>query len=86
MLVNPAYTSQIDSRTGLLQGKRRWDRFYGLDGVVLDADTNAARNILARLYDDEITLAERSNDCSGTKRDGGDSSTRTRVRRSAQAA
>jgi len=56
VLVNPAYTSQIDSRTGLLQGARRWDRFYGLDGVVLDADTNAARNILARLYDDEITL------------------------------
>ncbi len=55
VLVNPAYTSQIDSRTGLLQGTRRWDRFYGLDGVVLDADTNAARNILARLYDDEIT-------------------------------
>ena len=51
-----ACESQIDSRTGLLQGKRRWDRFYGLDGVVLDADTNAARNILARLYDDEITL------------------------------
>ena len=56
MLVNPAYTSQIDSRTGLLQGTRRGDRFYGLDGVVLDADTNAARNILQRMYDDEITL------------------------------
>ena len=56
VLVNPAYTSQIDSRTGLLQGQRRWDRFYGLDGVVLDADTNAARNILARMYDEEITL------------------------------
>ena len=56
VLVNPANTSQIDSRTGLLQGKRNWDRFYGLDGVVLDADTNAARNILARMYDDEITL------------------------------
>ncbi|MYC64578.1 MAG: transposase, partial [Caldilineaceae bacterium SB0661_bin_34] len=55
-LVNPAYTSQIDSRTGLLQGTRRWDRFYCLDGVVLDADTNAACNILARLYDEEITL------------------------------
>ncbi len=50
MLVNPAYTSQIDSCTGLLQGTRRGDRFYGLDGVVLDADTNAARNILQRLY------------------------------------
>ena len=56
VLVNPAYTSQIDSRTGLLQGARRWDRFYGLDGVVLDAAPNAARKILARLYDDEITL------------------------------
>ncbi|MCY4520588.1 MAG: zinc ribbon domain-containing protein, partial [Caldilineaceae bacterium] len=55
-LVNPAYTSQIDSRTGLLQGRRRWDRFYCLDGVVLDADANAACNILARLYDEEITL------------------------------
>ncbi len=56
VLVNPAYTSQIDSRTGLLQGTRRGDRFYGLDGVVLDADTNAARNILQRMYDDGITL------------------------------
>ena len=55
-LVNPAYTSQIDSRTGLLQGTRRRDRFYCLDGVVLDADANAACNILARLCDDEITL------------------------------
>ncbi|MDE0670317.1 MAG: hypothetical protein OXH72_01040, partial [Caldilineaceae bacterium] len=26
------------------------------DGVVLDADVNAACNILARLYDEEITL------------------------------
>ena len=56
VLVNPAYTSQIDSRTGLLQGTRRVDRFHGLDGVVLDADTNAARNILQRMYDDGITL------------------------------
>ena len=55
-LVNPAYTSQIDSRTGLLQGKRRGDRFHGWDGVVLDADTNAARNILQRMYDDGIDL------------------------------
>ncbi|MYC64495.1 MAG: transposase [Caldilineaceae bacterium SB0661_bin_34] len=55
-LVNPAYTSQIDSRTGLLQGRRQWDRFYCCDGAVLDADANAACNILARLYDDEITL------------------------------
>ena len=54
--VNPAYTSQVDSRTGLLQGTRQWDRFYCLDGAVLDADVNAACNILARLYDEEITL------------------------------
>ncbi|MCE2468836.1 MAG: hypothetical protein J4G06_12600, partial [Caldilineaceae bacterium] len=27
------------------------------DGVVLDADANAACNILARLYDEEITLS-----------------------------
>ena len=54
--VNPACASPIDSRTGLLQGTRRGDRSCGLDGVVLDADTNAARNILARLYDDGITL------------------------------
>jgi len=39
-----------------LQGIRRWDRFYCCDGVVLDADTNAACNILARLYDEEIAL------------------------------
>ena len=55
-LVNPAYTSQIDSRTGLLQGRRQWDRFHCIDGVVLDADANAACNIPARLYDEEITL------------------------------
>ena len=56
VLVDPACTSQIDSRTGLLQGRRRWDRCYCLDGVVLDADVNAACNIPARLYDEEITL------------------------------
>ncbi len=50
VLVNLAYASPIDSRTGLLQGTRRGDRCYGLDGVVLDADTNAACK--ARLYDD----------------------------------
>lgn len=35
--VNPASTSQIDSWTGLLQGHRRRDWYYCLDGVVLDA-------------------------------------------------
>ena len=52
-MVNPAGTLQIAYRTGLLQGTRRWDRVYFLDGVVLD---DAACNIPARLYDDESTL------------------------------
>ena len=55
-MVNPACTSQIDSRTGLLQGQRKGDRFHCIDGVVMEADANAACNIPARLYDDEITL------------------------------
>jgi IS605 OrfB family transposase len=54
VLVNPAYTSQIDSRNGCLLGKRQGDRFYCFDGVVLQADQNAARNVLARLTDPEI--------------------------------
>lgn len=56
VLVNPAYISQTDSRTGLWQGYRRWDRFHCRDGAVLDADTNAACNIPARLYDSAIAL------------------------------
>ncbi len=54
VVVNPAYTSQMDSRTGCLDGKRQGDRFYCSDGVVLQADQNAARNVLARLYDPDI--------------------------------
>ncbi len=54
MLVSPAYTSQIDSRNGLLLGSRRGDQFHCFDGVVLQADENAARNVLARLCDPEI--------------------------------
>ena len=80
-LVNPACTSQIDSRTGLLQGRRCRDRFHCLDGVVPDADAKAACNIPARLYDDEITLytpygdvkallAERTRTAVGTARPG----------------
>ena len=80
-LVNSACTSQIDSRTGLLQGARRRNRFYRSDRVVLDAATNAACNIPARLYDEEITLympyrevrallAERTRTVVGTARPG----------------
>ena len=52
--VNAAYTSQIDSTNGTLTGKRCGDRFYRENGDVLQADINAARNVLARLYDSEI--------------------------------
>ena len=87
--VNPACTSPIDSRTGLLQGTRRGDRCCGLDGVVLDADTKAARNILARLYDDGITLytppRESQTPAPGSNWDtGGDCPPRTRARRTAR--
>lgn len=54
VLVNPAYTSQIDHRNGCLLGKRSGDRFNCFDGVVLQADENAARNVKARLFDPEI--------------------------------
>ena len=55
--VNAAYTSQGDSRYNCaLVGKRIGNSFIGFDEVVLDADVNAALNILARLYDQEINL------------------------------
>jgi len=54
VLVNGAYTSQMDSRFGVLLGKRSGDSFHCFDGVVLQADENAAQNVLARLYDQEI--------------------------------
>ncbi|NET83892.1 MAG: transposase [Moorea sp. SIO1F2] len=53
--VQPSYTSQIDSRNGTLLGKRTGDNFTGFDGVVLQADYNAAKNILVRGTDKEIT-------------------------------
>lgn len=46
--VSPAYTSQIDSRTNKKDGKRQGCRYYCSDGVVLDADWNAAINICKR--------------------------------------
>ncbi len=54
VLVNGAYTSQMDSTTGRLQGRRVGDKFYRVTGDVLQADHNAARNVLARLADPEI--------------------------------
>lgn len=56
VFVNAAYTSQGDHRyDSALTGRRNGDTFTGHDGVVLDADENAAKNIKARMYDDEIT-------------------------------
>lgn len=46
--VNPRYTSQLDHRTGKIDGIRRGRRYYGADGVVLDSDQNAAINIVLR--------------------------------------
>lgn len=53
--VNAAYTSQADCRYGVLLGERKADSFHCFDGVVLQSDINAARNILARKDDAEIT-------------------------------
>ena len=53
-LINPAYTSQVDSRNGTLLGRRDGDRFFTFDGEVLQADSNASTNILHRLTDTEI--------------------------------
>ncbi|NEQ84950.1 MAG: transposase [Moorea sp. SIO2I5] len=53
--VQPSYTSQVDSVTGTLLGKRNGDSFTRFNGVVLQADHNAAKNILARGTDFEIT-------------------------------
>ena len=55
-LVNASYTSQCDSFLhGLLIGTRKGDRFYRFNGEVVQADWNGARNVLARLNDNEIS-------------------------------
>ena len=46
--VSPTYTSQTDSRTGKRDGERRGRRYICSDGIVLDADWNAAVNIALR--------------------------------------
>lgn len=56
VLVNGAYTSQMDSTTGLLEGKRVGDTFYRANGDVLQSDHNATLNVLARLDDPDIKL------------------------------
>lgn len=54
-VVNPAFTSQMCSQTGALLGQRNGDRFTCFTGVVIQADKNAAKNILYRGSDSEIT-------------------------------
>jgi DNA-binding transcriptional MerR regulator len=54
-LVNAAYTSQVDPRTGLL-AVRAGDRLHLPGGVVMQADHAAAINILARDTDPDIGL------------------------------
>ena len=46
--VNPFETSQRDNRTGKKDGMRKGARYYAKDGVVFDADCNAAINIAKR--------------------------------------
>ncbi|MBR8830605.1 MAG: hypothetical protein N5P05_003864 [Chroococcopsis gigantea SAG 12.99] len=54
-VVNPAYTSQLDSLLGVLLGARRGDKFIRISGDVIQADYNASLNIRARSADTEIT-------------------------------
>lgn len=53
-IVNPAYTSQVDYLTGTLLGTRKGNCFIRYTGEVIQADYNAAQNILARVNDKEI--------------------------------
>lgn len=46
--VSPSYTSQTDCRSGMRDGKRLGCHYYCKDGVVFDADWNAAANIAMR--------------------------------------
>ena len=53
-LVNCAYTSQIDSKTCHLEGRRVGDKFYHANGDVSQSDHNAACNIKTRYCDKTI--------------------------------
>ena len=56
VVVNAAYTSQMDSQTKRLEGRRVGDKFYCVSGDVLQADHNAAVNVKDRIYDKQISL------------------------------
>lgn len=59
-VVNPAFTSQADSQTGTLLGRRFGDRFIRYTGDVIQADWNAAINVRVREQDNQITRYMRS--------------------------
>lgn len=67
--VSPYNTSQMDSRTGKCSGKRQGCRYYCSDGVVFDADFNAAKNIAKRskrpLSTDIVPTIRNMTFCSG---------------------
>ena len=48
--VSPSYTSQIDCMTGKRDGQRKGCRYYSSNGLVYDADWNAAINIRNRKH------------------------------------
>lgn len=54
ILVNCAYTSQVDHRNGTLLGRRCGDQFFTFDGEVYQADWNASVNIKNRMNDCDI--------------------------------
>lgn len=56
ILVNAAYSSQVDCRNGTLLGSRQGDLFFTFDGGNEQSDYNAALTILNRASDTEITL------------------------------
>jgi len=45
LLVSPSYTSQTDCVSGKREGERRGCRFFSKNGLIYDADINAAINI-----------------------------------------
>ena len=54
--VNCAYTSQMDSNTHRLEGKRVGDKFYHVNGDVSHAGVNASKNVRERYRDATIKL------------------------------
>lgn len=54
--VSPSYTSQIDCMTGKRDGQRKGCRYYSSNGIVYDADWNAAINIRNRKHSSSFNI------------------------------